>query len=123
MLRSENKNINQLSLVDQWLPKSYFSLPEELEKVGELLSDERFIEPFKKHFSTTCGRPGTPVDVYLRMMYLKGRYNLGYERLCKEVADSITWRRFSHIRLEDDVDDFTTLAKLMMQGFCQMGSG
>lgn len=112
MLRSRNKNTDQLSLVDEWLPKSYFSLPDELEKVDKLLSDERFIEPFAKHFSRSCGRPSTPIDVYLRMMYLKRRYGLGYERLCKEVADSITWRRFCHIRLEDDVPDFTTLAKL-----------
>ncbi|NPV54140.1 MAG: hypothetical protein HPY71_11545 [Firmicutes bacterium] len=74
MLRSENKIAYQLSLVDQWLPKSYFSLPEELRKVDELLSDERFIEPLKKHFSTTCGRPGTPVVVYLRMMYLMNSF-------------------------------------------------
>jgi len=51
---------------------------------------ERFIEPFAKHFSRSCGRPSTPIDVYLRMMYLKRRYGLGYERLCKEVADSMT---------------------------------
>ncbi|MDI6638422.1 MAG: ISNCY family transposase, partial [Bacillota bacterium] len=87
MLRSRNKNTDQLSLVDEWLPKSYFSLPDELEKVDKLLSDERFIEPFAKHFSRSCGRPSTPIDVYLRMMYLKRRYGLGYERLCKEVAD------------------------------------
>jgi len=45
-------------------------------------------------------------------MYLKFRYNLGYETLCKEVADSISWRVFCHIPICGEVPDYTTLAKL-----------
>ena len=33
----------------------------------------------------------------LRLLYLKHRYGLGYESLCKEVGDSISWRRFCRI--------------------------
>jgi IS5 family transposase len=31
-------------------------------------------------------------------MFLKFRYRLGYESLCAEVSDSISWRRFCRIR-------------------------
>jgi IS5 family transposase len=45
-------------------------------------------------------------------MYLKYRYGLGYETLCKEVADSFTWRRFCRIALAGRVPDPSTLMKL-----------
>ena len=41
----------------------------------------------------SCTRPSVPVDTLLRLLYLKHRYGLGYESLCREVADSISWRR------------------------------
>jgi IS5 family transposase len=45
-------------------------------------------------------------------MYLKHRYQLGYEVLVKEVSDSLAWRRFCHLALDDRVPDSTTLIKL-----------
>jgi IS5 family transposase len=45
-------------------------------------------------------------------MFLKFRYRLGYESLCREVADSITWRRFCRIPLDGRVPHPTTLMKL-----------
>lgn len=45
-------------------------------------------------------------------MFLKFRYRLGYESLCREVTDSITWRRFCRIPLEGSVPHPTTLMKL-----------
>src|SRR6478609_10366332 len=39
-------------------------------------------------FNTRIGRPSTPIEVYLRLMFLKFRYRLGYETLCRDVADS-----------------------------------
>src|SRR5258707_10166401 len=45
-------------------------------------------------------------------MFLKFRYRLGYESLCREVADSITWRRFCRIPLDGKVPHPTTLMKL-----------
>ena len=32
------------------------------------------------------GRPSAPVECYLRLMFLKFRYRLGYESLCAEVS-------------------------------------
>jgi IS5 family transposase len=45
-------------------------------------------------------------------MFLKFRYRLGYETLCREVKDSITWRRFCRIPLDGQVPHPTTLMKL-----------
>jgi transposase, IS5 family len=54
-----------------------------------------------------------PVDTLLRLLYLKHRYGLGYESLCREVADSISWRRFCRIGLDRPVPHPTTLVKLV----------
>jgi IS5 family transposase len=53
-----------------------------------------------------------PIETYLRLMFLKYRYGLGYERLCAQVSDSITWRRFCRIGLEASVPDESTIRKL-----------
>jgi IS5 family transposase len=44
---------------------------------------------------------------------LKHRYQLGYESLCREVSDSIAWRRFARIPLDQLVPHPTTLSKLV----------
>jgi IS5 family transposase len=52
------------------------------------------------------------METYLRLMFLKYRYKLGFEPLCREVADSITWRRFCRIGLAGSVPHPTTLMKI-----------
>ena len=52
------------------------------------------------------------MEVYLRLMFLKFRYRLGYETLCREVSDSFTWRRFCRIPFDVAVPHPTTLMKL-----------
>jgi hypothetical protein len=47
------------------------------------------------------------------LLYLKHRYGLGYETLCREVADSISWRRFCRLPLDRPVPHPTTLVKLV----------
>ncbi|KXG74479.1 hypothetical protein AN619_23250 [Thermotalea metallivorans] len=44
-------------------------------------------------------------------MYLKHRYGFGFETLVKEVGDSITWRMFCRIPLDEKMPDPTTLMK------------
>jgi|SRR5215211_3346734 len=68
------------------------SLPAELAKVDEILDQDRFLAPFRRRLTATTCRPTVAIDTYLRLMFLKHRYGLGYETLCKEVADSLTWR-------------------------------
>jgi IS5 family transposase len=76
-----------------------------------LLDDERFITPWRALFSARLGRPSLPIQTLLRLLYLKHRYQLGYQSLCREVADSISWRRFCHIGLDQPVPHPTTLAR------------
>ena len=112
MLRLDNSSQQNPSLWETVLPPELFHLNEELTRVDKLLDDERFFAPFRERFGTRMGRPTTAVSTYLRMMYLKHRYGLGYEVLVKEVSDSLAWRRFCHLALDDRVADSTTLIKL-----------
>lgn len=103
---------DQPSLFESVLPPELLRLPEELGRVDVLLDDPAFFEPFVPFFDPRMGRPSTPMETYLRLMFLKFRYRLGYESLCREVSDSITWRRFCRIPLEARVPHPTTLMKL-----------
>jgi IS5 family transposase len=103
---------DQPSLFESVLPPEVLRLPVELERVDVLLDDPVFFAPFVAFFDPRIGRPSTPMETYLRMMFLKFRYRLGYESLCREVSDSITWRRFCRIPLEASVPHPTTLMKL-----------
>ena len=103
---------DQASLWESVLPEELLRLPEELARVDALLDDPAFFAPFVPFFDPRMGRPSTPMETYLRLMFLKFRYRLGYESLCREVADSITWRRFCRIPLDGSVPHPTTLMKL-----------
>ena len=74
------------SLWESSLPPEVLRLPEELARVDALLDDPAFFAPFAPYFHPVIGRPSTPVECYLRLMFLKFRYRLGYESLCAEVA-------------------------------------
>lgn len=102
----------QLSFGDGFIDPSLYSLNEELKSVDTLLSDRALLRPLEKMFDPTMGRPGTPVDVYVRMLFLKFRYGLSYEEVEQEVRERIPWRFFCHLSLMDDVPDATTLIKL-----------
>src|ERR687897_2511135 len=102
----------EVSLWEAVLPEEVLRLPEELARVDSLLDDSAFFAPFVPFFDPRIGRPSTLMETYLRLMLLKFRYRLGYESLCREVSDSITWRRFCRIPLEGSVPHPTTLMKL-----------
>ncbi len=103
---------DQASLWESVLPEELRRLPEELARVDALLDDSAFFCPFVPFFDPRMGRPSIPMETYLRLMFLKFRYRLGYESLCREVTDSITWRRFCRIPLEGSAPHPTTLMKL-----------
>src|SRR5215472_11405304 len=94
------------------LPPELLRLPGELARVDALLDDPVFFAPFAPYFHPVLGRPSTPVECYLRLMFLKFRHRLGFETLCAEVSDSISWRRFCRIGLDGAVPHPTTLMKL-----------
>jgi transposase, IS5 family len=100
------------SVWESRLPAELLRLPDELARVDALLDDPVFFAPFAPYFHPVIGRPSTPVECYLRLMFLKYRYRLGFESLCAEVSDSISWRRFCRIPLDGTVPHPTTLMKL-----------
>ncbi len=102
----------EVSLWEAVRPQEVLRLSEELARVDALLDDPAFFAPFVPFFDPRVGRPSTPMEVYLRLMFLKFRYRLGYESVCREVSDSITWRRFCRIPLDGRVPHPTTLMKL-----------
>lgn len=109
MLRTVSE---QPTLWESILPEPCLRLPAELEAVDRLLDDDRFFEPYRRFFHATLGRPSIPIETYLRLMFLKYRYRLGFEPLCREVADSISWSRFARIPLGGSAPHPTTLMKI-----------
>ena len=109
MLRTVNA---QPTLWETVLPEPLLRMPAELEAVDRLLDDERFFEPYRAFFHASIGRPSIPIETYLRLMFLKYRYKLGFEPLCREVSDSISWQRFCRIPLGGTAPHPTTLMKI-----------
>jgi IS5 family transposase len=103
---------DQPTLWEAILPDELRRLPAELARIDVLLDDPAFFAPFIPFFDPRMGRPSTPMETYLRLMFLKFRYRLGYESLCREVSDSITWRQFCRIGIDQPVPHPTTLMKL-----------
>jgi transposase, IS5 family len=102
----------QMSLWDPVLPAGAKVLSSELTAVDAVLDDDRFTVPFLTRFNIRIGRPTIAIETYLRLMYLKHRYQLGYETLVSEVADSLSWRRFCRLAVDAEVPHSTTLLKL-----------
>lgn len=102
----------QITFWDLFLPVELQGLREELARVDILLDTPQILAPYAERFNATMGRPTVPVETYLRLMYLKFRYQLGYETLVEEVNDSLQWRRFCRIPLDKKVPHSTTLIKL-----------
>jgi transposase, IS5 family len=109
VLRTVN---GQPTLWEALLPEACLGLPAELAAVDRLLDDPVFFKPYRAHFHDRLGRPSVPIETYLRLMFLKYRYRLGFEPLCREVADSISWQRFARVPLGTAVPHPTTLMKI-----------
>lgn len=109
MFRTVN---DQPTLWDSILPPELLVLPQELGRVDALLDDPVFFAPFAEYFDARIGRPSIPMETYLRLMFLKFRYRLGFESLCREVGDSISWQRFCRIPFGTRVPHPTTLMKI-----------
>ncbi len=58
------------------------------------------------------GRPTVAMGTYVRLMVIRQRNGWGYERLAREVADSLHLRRFCRIALGERVPDESTIGKL-----------
>jgi IS5 family transposase len=103
---------DQPTLWESVIPECLLGLPGDLAEIDVLLDDRRFFEPFKAFFDPVIGRPSIPMETYLRMMFLKYRYRLGFEPLCREVADSLAWRKFCRLPLGSRAPHPSTLMKI-----------
>ena len=106
---------DQPTLWDAILPAELLWLPTELARVDALLDDEKFLGPFAAYFDARIGRPSIPMETDLRSRFFKFRYRLGFESLCREVADSISWQRFCRIPFGTRVPHSTTLMKITVR--------
>jgi IS5 family transposase len=121
-------NQNRLSgessmLRDRYDPMDLFALVPTLSlamepvfaQLDRLLDDDVLFQRLKADlrrrapFTTTRGRPSTPVEVILRMLVVKRLYHWSYEETEHFVADSLVLRQFCRIYLQSVPDDTTLL--------------
>lgn len=110
------------TLWDELLPIETRQLPEDLQKIDELLCDPELLRPIAERWQgemaetgravLTDGRPTIAMETYARLMVIKQRSGWGYETLVREVSDSIHLRRFCLIPVHDRVPDESTIRKL-----------
>ena len=112
----------QRCLLEGLLPAGLALLPSDLAAVDGLLSDGEVYESVWKLWrerdaklgtsALTEGRPTIPIETFVRLMVVKTRTGWGYERLVREVSDSLHLRRFCEIGLASRVPDESTLRKM-----------
>jgi IS5 family transposase len=110
-------------IIDRYPPRRLFrlvpDLPQafepELAQLDQLLEDDAIFGRVKadmarrRPHSLTLGRPGTPVEVVLRLLVLKRLYGWSYEQVEHFVSDSLVLRQFCRVYLEKVPDDTTLL--------------
>jgi transposase, IS5 family len=88
-----------------------------LERLDQLLADEQLMEAVavqmakRRPRSRTHGRPGTPVEVALRMLVLKRLRGWSFEATEREVRASLVYRKLVRVYFEK-VPDAKTLLRL-----------
>ena len=91
-------------------------MADKLARVDELLDDPSVVfAPLHRYSflrSGVCHRRRWETYLQLPMFLKISGCGLGFESLCREVSDSITWRRFCRIALDGAVPHPTTLMKL-----------
>src|ERR1700751_6065031 len=88
-----------------------------LQRLDELLADEQVMEAVahrmarRRPKSRTHGRPGTPVEVALRMLVLKRLRGWSFDETEREVRASLVYRKLVRVYFEK-VPDAKTLLRL-----------
>jgi IS5 family transposase len=110
-------------IVDRYPPKRLFRLVPDLPQVFEpelahldwLLEDDAIFGRVKadmarrRPHSLSLGRPGTPVEVVLRLLVLKRLHGWSYEQVERFVGGSLVLRQFCRVYLKRVPDDTTLL--------------
>jgi IS5 family transposase len=110
-------------LVDCYPPMNLFALAPDLapgfdpvlRELDRLLEDKVILQGIKADMARrsrrglTAGRPGTPVEVIVRLLMVKRLYGWSYEKLEHFVGDSLVLRQFCRIYQEKVPADTTLL--------------
>ena len=110
-------------LIDRYPPMNLFALAPDLatgfepvlRELDRLLEDKVILQAIKADMarrsrrSLTTGRPGTPVEVIVRLLVVKRLYGWSYEELEHFVGDSLVLRQFCRIYQEKVPADTTLL--------------
>jgi transposase, IS5 family len=109
-------------LWDEVLPIEVRQLRADLAVIDRVLDDPTVLAPVTAAWRREAeargrsaaghGRPTIAVATYVRLMVVKQRTGWGYERLVREVSDSLHLRRFCRIGLGQRMPDESTLRKL-----------
>ncbi|MDP9258609.1 MAG: transposase [Actinomycetota bacterium] len=106
-------------LWDAVLPAEMLALPPDLARLDALCDDGELLAPFRSLWlerwpeALGRGRPRVAMETFVRLMLVKQRYGWGYERLLREVSDSISLRRLCRIALDRSLPDESTIRKLV----------
>lgn len=101
------------TLWDSVLPAEAWQLPPELARADRVLDHPELLEVFRSEFSPDRGRRSIPMEMFLRLMYLKWSNRWGYDRLIETVSGSITYKVFARIPIDVPVPDPSTLKHLV----------
>jgi IS5 family transposase len=105
------------SLFEVLLPDGHKLWPDWLRKIDTLLEDDAVIEVVAHALearwpqSRRRGRPGTPVEVVIRMLILKHLFDWSYDDLEQEVRANLVYRAFTRIDA-GEVPDAKTILKI-----------
>ena len=105
------------SLFEVFLPDGHKLWPAWLRQIDQLLEDEAVIDVIADALaqrwpeSRRRGRPGTPVEVVLRMLVLKHLFDWTYDDLEHEVRANLVYRAFTRIDA-GAVPDAKTILKI-----------
>jgi transposase, IS5 family len=87
-------------------------MPSELAAVDALLDDPVFFQPYRAHFDPIWGRPSTPIETYLRMMFLSTATSSATRRSAGRLQTPSPGFRFCRIPFGEAVAHPTTLMKI-----------
>jgi transposase len=98
-----------------WLSRIIYCLlplPKELQRIAELLPEEKLLEAARPYYSDDQGRPSEDPLLLFKIMFLSFFYGIPGDRNTLETLKyRIDWRQFCGLSLLDTLPDRTTLVK------------
>ena len=106
-----------------------FIEPEHLQiQIDEQLDFAKLVAPLEHHYSRDHGRPAIHPEVMVRALHICSLYNIAsFRRLCSAISESIVFRWFCFLNIEDPVFDHSTISHFIdsigREGFAEIFHG